>query len=238
MNESNIPESDGIRYEFYFADGHKESIVIQLKKPELSLVVNPSHKGEEWTKLDNYKCPNCPLDSATTPHCPIAFNLTDLVKVFAKYKSHEEVDVRILTTSREYRQTVSLAEGLSSLLGMYMVTSGCPVMDHLRPMVYTHLPFATADETMYRVISMYLTAQHFKKEKGMDVTKGLDGLVEIYDEIRKVNVNFSKRLANVTSKDANISALVNLDGYALLTSASILDDGLEEIESLFKAYLK
>lgn len=165
--ESNVPELDEFRYEFYFSDGSKEIIVIQLKKPELSIVINPEHKGEAWTKLDNHKCPNCPLSSDSHEHCPIAFNLTDVVKIFAKYKSHEEVDVHIISPTREYRQRVPIAEGLSSLLGMYMVTSGCPVMDLLRPMVYTHLPFATANETMYRAISMYLMAQHFKQKKGL-----------------------------------------------------------------------
>ena len=77
-----------------------------------------------------------------------------------------------------------------------------------------------------------------KDEKGLEVKEGISEIVDIYEEVRKVNVSFSKRLASIPSKDANISALVNLDGYALLTASSILDDGLKEMESLFSAYFK
>ena len=53
-----------------------------------------------------------------------------------------------------------------SLIGIYMVTSGCPIMDKLRPMARFHLPFASTEETIYRAISTYLLGQYFLEQKG------------------------------------------------------------------------
>tara|TARA_B100000686_G_scaffold86198_1_gene93073 strand:- start:90 stop:251 length:162 start_codon:yes stop_codon:yes gene_type:complete len=47
------------------------------------------------------------------------------------------------TDERCYVEHTTMTEAVSSLLGIYMVTSGCPVMDKLRPMVRFHLPLAT-----------------------------------------------------------------------------------------------
>ncbi len=237
MADSHSGEFESYRYDFIFRNGDKETFILKLLKPNLDLVASSKPNKEEWAQLEFEKCPNCPLSKEEHPQCPVANNLGDVIRTFAAFPSHEEVDVHIHSSLREYSKTISIAEGLSSLIGLHMVTSGCPVMDKLRPMVYTHLPFASADETIYRAISMYLMAIYFQRKNKKDVPLDLGELVNIYEEVRKVNVSFTKRLAKVASRDANISALVNLDGFALLTSHSILDDSLNELESLFKSYL-
>ena len=82
--------------------------------------------------------------------------------------SYEEVDVRISTDERSYVKHTTMSEALSSLLGVYMVTSGCPIMDKLRPMVRFHLPMASSEETTFRAIAMYLVAQYFRARHGQD----------------------------------------------------------------------
>jgi hypothetical protein len=118
-----------------------------------------------------------------------------------------------------------------------MVTSGCPVMDKLRPMVRTHLPFATREETMYRVLSMYLLAQYFLYKDGQKPDWDLENLGGIYEEIHTVNKSFCQRLLDIHIKDASLNAVVLLDSFAMFTSYSLEVNRLDEIKRLFHAYL-
>jgi hypothetical protein len=121
------------------------------------------------------------------------------------------------------------------LIGVIMVTSGCPVMDKLRPMARFHLPFATAIETFYRAISMYLTAQFFVSRNGRKPDWGLKVLVDIYKEISTVNKGMSRRLSSASNKDANINALVILHAFGEAVPYFI-ENGLSQIESFFASY--
>ena len=57
--------------------------------------------------------------------------------------------------------------GVSSLLGVIMTTSGCPIMAQLKPMVRFHLPFASLEETIFRMVSMHLVAQYLRHQDGV-----------------------------------------------------------------------
>ena len=225
------------RYKFTLSDGNIKEFDVELDSETLSLTGKKKRSYPEWTRLSYHKCPNCPLSDAQNPQCPIAANLVDLVEFFKDSISHEEVDVEITTETRKYVKRTSLQSGISSLIGIYMVTSGCPVMDKLRPMVRTHLPFATGEETMYRVLSMYLLAQYFLSKEGQRPDWNLENLAEIYEEIHTVNKSFCQRLAGIHIKDASLNAVVQLDIFADFTSYSLEINRLDEIKSLFHAYL-
>jgi len=107
-----------------------------------------------------------------------------------------------------------------------MPTSGCPVLEPLRPMARFHLPFATGEETVYRTASMYLIAQHLRRRAGLDAEDGIEGLAAIYLEVRKANSFFAKRLRGVVQQDANVNALINLDNFAImgLDAEAVLDE--------------
>ena len=143
----------------------------------------------------------------------------------------------VLTEERRYSKDTSLQEGLSALLGIIMVTSGCPAMEYLKPMVRFHLPFATLVETVFRMSSMYFMAQFFLAQKGRTFDLGLDGLKKIYTDVSQVNRDFSQRLNDAASKDAHINALVNLDCFATIIPLQA-EETLREIESYFSAYFR
>ncbi len=226
-----------IDYKFNLSNGLQKQFSICLKTPSFQLVQKPIKTYPSWTKLGYYQCPNCPLDPQENPYCPIAVNLVEVINFFKDYVSSDEAEIVIATQVREFRKMTSLQEGLSSIIGIYMVSSGCPVVDKLRPMVFTHLPFATTEETMYRAASMYLLAQYFLLKKGKTPELELKGLVEIYDNVNKVNHVFHKRLLSINPKDASLNALFHLNCFAAITTMSIMDDCLEELEGLFDAYL-
>ena len=118
--------------------------------------------------MESFRCSNCKLDEKTE-YCPVIVNLLDIVDSFSGMNSYKKCDIIIETEEREYhKKDVSLQSAVSSLMGIYMPTSGCPTLDMLRPMVKFHLPFATLDETVYRAVSMFLVAEYLRKSRGKE----------------------------------------------------------------------
>ena len=223
-------------YRFRLDDETEHLFTLQLETKTLDLV--PEERGEPpgWTDLECQQCPNCPLKVEEHPHCPIAVNLVDLVDFFKGTYSYEEVEVHLETPERTYSKRTSVQQAVSSLLGIYMVTSGCPIMDKLRPMVRFHLPFATIAETAYRAIAMYLMAQYFRKKRGLDPDWELTDLQLIYEDIQRVNSSFLRRLDEIESRDASANALVILDCFASQVAFSIDEEDLGEFEVFFAPY--
>jgi hypothetical protein len=163
--------------------------------------------------------------------------VADLLDTFAHAVSHESVEVTVVSEARTYVRQTTTQEGLASILGLFMATSGCPVLDQLRPMARFHLPFGTYEETAYRALSMYLVAQHLRDKQGQTPDWELNGFVQMYRDIQIVNAAFTSRLRQFVTQDANANALVILDCFAALIS---LDAELQRtlpasLEPLFKA---
>ena len=239
MNQQSKSQKKTIsfHYKFTLSDGNIREFGLELDSETLSLARKEKEIYPEWTRLPYHKCPNCPLSDAQHMHCPIAANLVGLVEFFKDSISHEEVDVEITTETRRYVKHTSLQIGISSLIGIYMVTSGCPVMDKLRPMVRTHLPFATGEESMYRTLSMYLLAQFFLYKRGQKPDWDFEKLTEIFEEIHVVNNSFSQRLRGTALQDAILNAVAFLDFTAEFANISLRTKNLDKIEHLFQAYL-
>ncbi len=238
MGKNSDDANNGIsfQYRFIFGRGLEKTIDVKLDKKTLNLIPTRKTSYPKWTELTFFKCPNCSLDEEQHSFCPIAINLVSLVDFFRDMISYKEVDLVIHSEERRYAKHTTLQQGISSLVGIYMVTSGCPIMEKLKPMVRYHLPFATLRETQYRVISMYLLAQYFLYKRGMEPDWDLTNLVKVYDDIRIVNKSFFQRLAHIKIKDATLNALIKLDMFAQHVSFSIDRNVLDEMECLFNAY--
>ncbi len=172
-----------ITYIIDFLDGQQLVVPLILDKKTLALQRTSQAPPPAWAELEFEQCPNCPLDPDLHPWCPVAVHMSDTLTPFNDFLSYEMVNVTIETRERRYQKQVALQDAVSSLIGIVMATSGCPVMDHLRPMVRTHLPFASSTETLYRIISMYLTAQYFRKRRGLEADWDLEHLVKLYEDV-------------------------------------------------------
>ena len=118
-----------------------------------------------------------------------------------------------------------------------MATSGCPIMDRLKPMVLTHLPFQTTEESIYRSISMYLMAQYFRFNNGLDADWNLEKFWDFFEAINLVNQSFVKRLTNFVEKDVSLNAVVLLNCFATAAKRVIANERFDEVEQMFEAYL-
>lgn len=226
------------RYKFAFEDETEKVFTINLNALTLDYI--PSEKKNSppfWTKLSHCQCNNCPLDEKENEYCPIAYNFIDLFDFFTSLDSFNETMVHIDAPERTYSLKTTVQRGLGSLLGIYMVTSGCPVMEVLKPMVRFHLPFATLEETVFRAVGTYLLGQYFSMKQGIPADFGLESLKDFYLEIQHVNIGIVKRLRSVIAKDAFANAIISLDAFAKELPWSIEGD-LDNLKYLYHGYLK
>jgi hypothetical protein len=219
------------RYKFRFPNGLEKNFEVVLRADTLELVTNKDLPKPEWTQLKYHQCANCPLGDDVT-HCPVAVNLSSLVETFKDAVSFQDIHVRVVTERRDFEAKTTLQEGLSSIIGIYMVTSNCTIMDQLRPNVRFHLPFASEEETIYRAISMYLTRQYFRMRNGEEPDWELKKLGDVYKGVSEVNRGMTERLAAASTKDANVNAVIHLSTYGQ-TLDSFLEYCLKEIGHLF-----
>jgi hypothetical protein len=236
-----MPDSDSsnviiFRYKFQFENEVEKIFDVLLNDQTLQVIQSSPAKNPEWTKLNYHQCENCPLKDDVV-YCPVAVNVAHLIEEFKFSTSYDKTWVVVETPERTYAQETTVQNGLSAILGVYMVTSGCPILDYLRPMVRFHLPFATADETVFRAVSMYLVAQYFRERKGLEPNWNLEGLVNIYKEISTVNKDMWKRLSKASSFDANVNALIVLSTFGDALRFSLKKD-LENLSALFIKYLE
>jgi len=88
--------------------------------------------------------------------------------------------VTVAVEERIYAKDTTVQQGLTPLLGIIMTTTGCPVMEQLKPMVRFHLPFASLTETIFRMSSMFLMAQFLRSMEGKSAVWSLEGLTKVY----------------------------------------------------------
>jgi len=225
-----------IRYEykFQFEHGRETNFNVELDAESLELLGSADAPRPAWTKLNFHQCENCPL-SSDVEYCPVAVNLARIVESFRDNVSFESTVVTVKTQERTYVKETTLQKGIASIIGLFMSTSNCPVMDRLRPMARFHLPFATSRETFFRSISTYLTAQFLLAHKGKEPDWALNKLLEYYKAINVVNKGISNRLAKASERDANVNAIIILHSFGDGISYFI-QDGLEEIEPMFSVF--
>jgi hypothetical protein len=221
-----------MQYRFCLPDGEKTLFDLAFDSPGFVLERNRVELLPDWTALEYHKCPNCVLDSADHPHCPLVASIAGLVDRFDGLLSHNDVRLEVVTEERCISQDTTAQRAISSLMGLLIATSGCPHTAFFRPMARFHLPLATAEETLYRVASMYALALYLRGTGGSPQALDLSGLSEAYERVHKVNVAVAKRLRAATTTDSSVNALVMLDVFAMDIPFTI-DESLSEIRNLF-----
>ncbi|MBI4347933.1 MAG: hypothetical protein HY553_13835 [Elusimicrobia bacterium] len=224
-------------YRFKFPDKSAARMDVTLDADTLLVQASDPNPAPEWCKLEYRQCPNCPLNAKENPLCPVAAKLHGVVDRFKDCVSFSKVEVHISAGQRTLRKTASVADALTSLMGIYMAGGGCPILDRLRPMLLTHMPFASGIETFYRSLSTYLLGQHFVAEAGGTPDWTFGKLHEASDAIQDVNQAFCKRLQGLGIADGVLNAISHLDCFAMLVGRQLRDRQLDKIRKLFGAYM-
>ena len=225
-----------IGYEFTLPDGDRERFDLSFDAETIELITNHPAEKPFWTRLEFEQCPHCPFTSATHSHCPVALNLVPAIACFDHLMSFEEITIKVVCDNRNVVQKTSAQEGISSLMGLLIAGSSCPLTHFFKPMARFHLPFANRDETMWRATASFLLARYFTGDglRISDLT--LEGLANIYYDVARLNDAVVQRLRAATARDSAVNALVHLDVFAKFL-APPLDDSLTQLGSVFEPFL-
>jgi len=227
------------QYQFKGEDNTVKEFPVEINRKTLNLINKSKDSFPAWTELTSHKCPNCPLDEAQHKYCPAACGVSETIEFFNETLSIESGSVTVKTAERDYsKESIATTYGISSMMGLIMASSGCPVLGKLKPMVRSHLPFASADETIYRSLGMYLFTQYFQSKSGKKPDWKLENFSKLYEEINIVNKAFSERLKSAKIEDASLNALVHLDCFAQIINITVSDGHIKDLQNLFKAYLE
>ncbi len=224
-------QSITFEYCFTFPNDSEKIFFIDLASD--SLLYKPRDEiFADWTKLPNYQCSCCTLTIEDNEYCPIAANLSELVLTFKDTASYESCHVSCKTAERVVSKDTIVQEGLSSIMGIIMATSGCPSMAILQPMARFHLPFATVDESMFRSVSVYLLRQYFNFLDSGNSDFHLENVKSYYSNIEIVNGGILQRIKHATKLDADRNAIVILNCLAQILYLE-LDDNLQSLRHIF-----
>jgi Domain of unknown function (DUF6901) len=218
-------------YCFDFPDSSKKRFLIKLD-PKTNNYKPSGGTPPDWARLEVAQCQCCQLDSTDHEYCPIAANISELVLAFKDIASYKSCLVSCISTARSCSKETTVQEGLASILGIIMATSGCPSMSILKPMACFHLPFATIEESLYRSASAYLLRQYFTQKQGEDADFFMNRIQEHYHEVQQVNKGIFKRIEMTSEMNADKNAIVTLNALAQILVMEVKED-LESLKPLF-----
>ncbi len=216
-----------VTYRFFATDNERLSVDLNFDDSTYRLLFAEDAVYPDWAKLDFQRCPNCNLPDQA--YCPAAVALAQFLPQFETRISYEKAVVEVDTPTRTMVSKTTFQFGMAGLIGLAMATSGCPRTRFLRPMARTHLPFATDQETVFRVLAMHLLRQYIAKGP---VDLSFAELKDNYSELSKVNNAMSERIRAAIKRDAAVNAVIILESFALIAPENI-DYGFEDIQGLF-----
>jgi hypothetical protein len=219
-----------ITYIFTLQSGEVHRFQVHLDRD--TAAADPLRPPAPWAALDFQKCTHCPLPSSGHAYCPTALDLEWIAHQFSTIKSFEKAKVEVQTPDRIYTKHCDVQTGLRALLGLIMATSACPISSQLKALAYYHLPFASIEETLFRVVSTFLIKQYFVHQSGGEPDWKLSGLDRFYQDLQEMNVCFKARLDAASAQDANLNAICSLNFLSVAVSSS-LEDQLDRLKHRF-----
>lgn len=204
-----------IQYEFIFDDGRKHVFPVDTERQgKPADAETATERAEKWTQLEYCRCANCPLSPAEHKTCPAAVDLQSVIARFRQENAFQKLSVVVSTPARNYQKRTSLEEGLRSMMGLIMATSGCPILGELKPMANNHVPFSSNDEFVLRTVSVYLLQQYFRMRENRAVDWEMRGLVERSKRLQIVNQALWQRIHAVCEGDSSLKALLSFFSLA------------------------
>lgn len=221
-------------YTFSFPD--KKTLVFSIPTDCSTLDTsgngNSTKAPPSWCKLHHHRCTPCTLEESIHTFCPIALRVAELVPSFNDIVSYAPCIVRCQCSERTVIKETVVQEGLASIMGLIMASSGCPVMSFFKPLARFHLPFASVEESVFRVAAVYMLQRYYKK-KFSDIPFSFEQIKAHYGRVRQVNQGMLKRLRDITNLDADKNALVSLTSLAQILEIEF-EENLRSLQDLFE----
>ncbi len=225
-------------YTFYFNNGEIKQFKIIIDGETLLEKSPLAGENPDWARMDWFKCPICPIESGETTYCPLALRVNKVIKFFSDFPSFEKAKISVETAERGSYKYTSVQTGISSMMGLFMASSGCPIIGQLKSLVRFHLPFASLAETEYKVLAMYILAQFFRAKENKKIDWKLVKLRKIYNDIEQVNRHVVSKLAEIEMRDSSRNAVIALNSYAQYITMELDDESwLERMREYVKDWI-
>ena len=223
-------------YRIEYDDGKVQTFDIHLDPDTLNHTLDLG-PPPNWGLRREFGCvnPSCPLREEDP--CPCAQTTHFLLTMFGDIRSTHVVTITATTRQRTSIKRTAIQSAVSSIAGILMASCGCPILARFKPMVRFHLPFASLEETEYRVFTMYALAQFIRARHNLDWDHRLGGLQKFYEEVLEINQLAARKICTTQKKDATINGLVMLDTFAQNASMIIDTDDMAQMEHLFADWL-
>lgn len=227
---------NNIQYRLIFADGSEKQFELHLRSDSLIPVGWVPSRPPQWTALSYHQCNNCPLDAEKVSYCPAALSLSKLVEQCRDLDLLDSVKLRVTTAGREVTVTTTVQKAIGSFIGLLMATSDCPHAAFFRPLARFHLPLASESETMYRAVSSFLLAQHFRHQSGQEARFDLQKLIDVYQNLETVNTTLAGRLKASGEAGVVAKCMMEWDVFSGMFPLRV-EELLNELRPLFSSYL-
>ena len=215
---------DEICYLLQLEDGSEWRYLVDIQRPQQATAHNHENHPA-WTRLGFQQCDNCPYQESEVVYCPAALDFAGIAQHFANTASITRADVWVHSRERSYFKNTDMQNILRSLFGLLMATGACPVLSRLKPLAESHLPFASLQETVQRMVGTYLIRQYLKQQDAEgDPDWQLQGLRALFREIKTVNLALMRRIRQASQDDANINAI-----QGFISISSIVEMGVDDI---------
>lgn len=213
-----------ITYQLKLKDGSERRYEVDVDRPDRVQEQN-REDHPEWTRLECHQCDNCPLTQEVYRYCPAAIEFEEIASHFANTASIERADVWVHTHQRSYFKNCDMQTMLQSLYGLIMASSACPILSRLKPLAHFHLPFASLEETVHRLVGTFLINQYLHQHDGSGRPDWeLRGIQELYGELKLVNLALMRRIRQASKDDANVNAI-----ESFVSISSLVEMGIDDI---------
>jgi len=213
-----------ITYQLQLNDGTERHYEVDIDRPS-NLAERNAEEHPEWTRLAYQQCSNCTLDPQRYRYCPAALEFEEIAVHFANTASIERADVWVNTSERSYFKNTDMQTMLKSLYGLIMASGACPILSRLKPLAHFHLPFASLEETVHRLVGTYLTSQYLHHCDGTaEPDWELKGVADLYHELKVVNLALMKRIRQASKEDASVNAI-----QTFVSISSIVEMGVDDV---------
>lgn len=224
-----------VEYRFDLENG--STITHGVEIDPLTLISSAPTVGipPEWARLGHERCEGCTLENSD--YCPIALRISAPVERFSSFVSHTRVTATVTTPERTYLKKVDAQEGMRSLFGLIMATSGCPSMKPFRFMARYHLPFSSIEETVSRILGTYMLGQYFRHpnpspEQAHHIPVDLQDVAALYNTMQRLNDSMARRLRNSSLAESAMNAIIIFSAYSSLIPLMI-DKEIRRLRPLF-----
>lgn len=200
-------------YEINFENGNRYRREMVIDRIDGKLIEEESIPDElkEFALLDFCKCEHCPYSSNDFKYCPVFQNIANVISEFKNNDPHEIIEAKVFIENKTVVMKGELQVALTSLIGLLMASSECEYFDFLKPMVKTHQPFSSYEETLIRVVSLYFLDRFLR---GHTLDWDIKELKKEYQSLEKVNAGILARIKSIRGGvEVEREAVLILDSF-------------------------